>query len=184
MAKQSAKSPRPFGRWQLRIGKQQYRIRLPDEAVEIIPWLKAEVGFSVECQGFLGTYGQVQIAPSAPGAEITARLNSELATAAFDPQGASTDLSQFVRFAATTWPLRFSFELPADRDAGRFTLYLKTEMADQRILPQRQEELVVFAAGSLVELWKPVEWLQNVKAVRADLERVIGSAAKELEELL
>src|ERR1700731_2772281 len=150
MAKLPTKSPpRLFGSWRLRIEKKQYRFRLPEEAVEIIPWLKAEGGSSVECQGFLGTYGQVQIALSAPGAEITARLNSDLATAAFDPQRASTDLSQLVRFAGATWPLRFSFDSPADRDAGRFTLYLKTEMADDRILPQHHEELVMFAAGSL-----------------------------------
>jgi hypothetical protein len=184
MARQSTKPPRPFGRWQLTIEKAQYRFRLPDEAAKIIPWLKAEVGFSVECQGFLGTYGQVQITPSAPSAEITARLNSEAATAAFDPKATLTDLTQLIRFAATIWPLRFSFEQPTDHPAGKFRLYLRTEMADQGILPQCGEELVIFAAASVVELWKPAEWLQNVKAVRADLERTIGSAARELEELL
>jgi hypothetical protein len=61
---------------------------------------------------------------------------------------------------------------------------LKTELADQHILPQPHEEPVMFVAGSLVELWKPADWLQNVRAIRADLERVIGSASRELEELI
>jgi hypothetical protein len=184
MASKSDAPPKLFGRWQLVIGKAQYRIRLPDEAAKLIPWLKWEAGFSLDAQGFLGAQGQVQIASSVPGTEIIDRLNSQMVAAAFDPRGSPTQLAQLIRFSATTWPLRFSFELAADRPAGRFTLYLRREMADQHILPENQQELTMFIAGSLVELWKPADWLANIQATREYLERVIGAAANEIDELL
>lgn len=184
MSSRPTESPRPFRRWKLAIEKAQYRFRLPDEAAKIIPWLKPEVGFSIECEAFLGTYGQVQITAASPTAGIAARLTSEIVTAAFEPKATLTDLTQLIRFAGAIWPLRFSFEQPADHPTGKFRLYLSTEMSDEGILPGCGEELVIFAAASLVELWKPGDWIQNVRAIRADLERIIGAAAHELEELL
>jgi hypothetical protein len=171
-------------RWLIKIVKDEYRIRIPLEIADIVDWLKAEEEFSIQCAAFLGAYEEVQIASSVPGAETLNELSSELAGAAFRPQNSSTPVTQLARFVSTAWSVRCSFELPKNRHAkGRFTLYLPTELADLGILPPSNERIMAFAAGSFIELWKPDAWLQNVRSVRADLERMIGSATEQLEEL-
>jgi len=60
----------------IRTVERQYRIRLPEDAVAAIPWLDAKqtkIGV-----GFIGAFGQLQIAPEALETTVTQQLNTAL----------------------------------------------------------------------------------------------------------
>lgn len=152
--------------------ESQYRIRIGSEIAEIVPWLKAEKGFQASCTAFIGPDAQLRIAQSYPGAEVEASLISS--PLPFDQN--SGHRVKLARFAATTWPLTFSFE----ESGNRFTLVLPKEPRELAIIPTAGA-VVVFALGDLVELWNATEWVKYVQAASADIQNLISNATEEME---
>lgn len=165
----------PYRFW-LKTIQEQYRVRIGGEIAEVVPWLKAEKGFKATCGGFIGAAGQFQIAIRSLGSEVVASLEASLRATPAHAEESSSSWARFARFTSMTWELTCSFE----EGTGRFSLVLPKEPRDLGILPE-SGQIVVFAAGAVVELWKPAEWLEHGRAAHSDIKTLITETTNELK---
>jgi hypothetical protein len=163
-------------RFWLKTIETQHRVRVGSELAELLPWVNPDSESQTNCFGFLGAYGQLQIAPALPGALLRTKIDDSLSERAAKPEESSMEWARFARFTATAWPLVISFE----KAANRFSLVLPKEPRDMGLVPSNGQ-IVVVAIRGMLELWMPEKLISHVQATSSTIETVMSLAADELE---
>lgn len=153
---------------------EQFRVRIPAEAAEVVPWLKATAGFQTEAVGFLGPHGQFMISNELPGATTVAAIQQTLARTEMLPVEAASTWAKFARFTAMSWPVNFSFE-----KTGRFAFGFPEDPRELEILSPTGR-VAVYAVNRVLEVWKMDAWFTHVRTAAEDITQVIATAEAEL----
>jgi len=154
--------------------EEQNRLRLPAALADVLSWLPPEARVT-ECVGLVGPFGGVVIAPPerVPGHE---RILKHIQRRPLTFGQITSPLADYARLAACTW--RFSLS----REQTRYTLVLLEEPRKLHLLPRPGEFAYVFASGELLEVWPAPEWLEHVRRLARDMERVRVEALEEIGE--
>lgn len=165
----------PFQIWVLTV-ERQHRIRLSEDAVTAIPWLNPKQ--TTNGLGFMGAFGQLQIAPEPMETAFAQQLTAALESAPADASEASAPWMDFARFAATRWPITFVCE----QGRKRMTFVLPKEARDLGLVPGSGSSAVVFVSGNVVEVWKGPDWVAHLRQLRRELDAVTDNAADALAQ--
>lgn len=102
------------------------------------------------------------------------KLIKKLSPQQFRRNAAGSELSDYARYASTSWSLTLSVE------ANRRALYLPEEARKLRLVPSGGELAAVFAAGEILEVWTVPDWIAHLRAVGRNVGRLEETALREL----
>lgn len=164
-----------------KVQKQRNRtyVYLPTAVVRIVPWIAGREDFPIACHLWRGAAGGIQVDASLSQAQTAAR--DYLQQRPPHARHASSQWMHLVRFMAGAWsskitaPSQPKLEIPAEVEQSGLLSF---------------DELVVFAAGSVLELWSRSDWnayltaAPGIDAVRRGLEQTPFTALVREEEPL
>lgn len=162
--------------WRLRaikVNPEQPRIRLPKTLSSAVPWLSA-LDKDVPSLATVGAKGGIMISPNSALSART-RIAKELSVKQLNRRAIGSELLDYVRHCAAGWPLTISVE------ASRHTLHLPDEARKLGLVPGSGERAIVFAAGEILEVWVPSEFLTYLRGVSGSIGRLEEVVLQELD---
>jgi hypothetical protein len=151
---------------------KEERIRLPKHFTQGIAWL-ADQNNDVSAKAIVGNEGGIRIAPSF---EVLRRIQDSLK----DPLTVKIDettgpaIAALARYYDSVWDMKFGFE------PSRFSLSLPEELRDIGLLPSHPQKAVVWSHGSILEIWKEVDWVIYLQKIGSNINEYLKLANHEL----
>jgi len=156
--------------------ERQNRLRLSEEATRSVRFLKP--GQETICKAFLGSAGQLQIAPEIVSLAVTEEINTALTQMPARPEEAVAPWMDIARFSATVWLVKFQPE-PGRK---RLTVVLPREARKLGIVPNTGGVAVFFVSGDVVEIWRHDRWVEHNAKARSDLDEIAEAVPDSLSE--
>lgn len=158
--------PDSFRIWVLTV-QDQHRVRFfREEAASCLPWLNNQAS-PIRCIGTVGAAGGLLVSPEGAVPQMDEwrqALDESLRERPFSTTELSSRWLELTRYFATAWPLTIHREaLAGERE--RLSLQLPEEIRTAGIVPSATAPVVLFAAGSILEVWPLQAWLEHVRAV-------------------
>jgi hypothetical protein len=159
--------------WPLKV-EAQNRLRLPATLGDVLSWLDPDAPV-IECVGLVGPFGGVVIAPPerVPNHE---RILKHIQRTPLTVAQITSRLANYARLAACSWQFSLS------REQNRYCLTLREEPRKLGLLPGPGEFAYVFASGELLEVWPAGQWLEHIRSLARDRERLGLEALEEIRE--
>ena len=165
------------GPWQSQILKvdERARLRLPRQLATAVSWL-ASSHEDVSCLAMVGLKGGIVLCPLAL---LAARLElmTGLSSDQFRRTAAGSEILDYARYAATSWPVTISFEAKS----SRYAFYLPEGARKLGLVPNNGERAVVFAAGEILEVWTAPDWIAYLRRVGGNIGRLEQAILQELQ---
>jgi hypothetical protein len=104
----------------------------------------------------------------APGAVLKRHetILARLSRANFSREERSQEVTEYARFSATRWTVSLL------REQSRYSLTLPEEPRKLGLAPSRGRRAAIFVAGQILEVWPAEKWLDHVRELAADLDRL------------
>jgi hypothetical protein len=153
---------RPFNVFFPQVDRQQ-RIRLHSSIGSIVPWLSGTEKH-IECFARVGSKGGLVIAP-----EGVLKNHEKVLThisKVLSPEETPHEVTEYLRFSATRW------EVTLLREQSRYSLTLPEEPRKLDLVPSTGSRAAIFVAGEIMELWRAEKWLDHVRELASDLDRL------------
>jgi hypothetical protein len=154
---------RPFNVFFPQVDRQQ-RIRLHSSIGSIVPWLSGTEKH-IECFAHLGSKGGLVIAPEGV-LKNHEKVLARISKVHFSPEETPHEVTEYLRFSATRW------EVTLLREQSRYSLTLPEEPRKLDLVPSTGSRAAIFVAGEIIELWKAEKWLDHVRELGSDLDRL------------
>jgi hypothetical protein len=148
---------------------EETRIRLTDKelwAGQLVPWLKGE---TVQRAGVLSRRGGVMVLDPA---EVEAAVKRFRESGELGQEEAGAARADVARYLGTRWLLTFKFE-PKKSGQSVYTVTIPPGAKKLGLLPGDGGAAVVFASGSLFELWHGDRWAAYLKALDLSVEQIL-----------
>lgn len=143
------------------------RVRIPDEACEIVPWLRDRPADSppFECRALRGAEGGIQIVTlNGPLGTLYQEKQERIRSDPPKDNESNHDYMKTVRWLAGSWPLSM------ERHGKAFRFYVPRGINTLKLF--KSDLLVCFAAGSVLELWDSAEWDATLRRTAAERDKL------------
>lgn len=155
------------------------RVRIPTEVIEALSWLplSKKGDGSIPCIAVRGPEGGIQI-DRADGELSQRRIELLAKLRERKPSALESGLKAvaLARLYGDAWEI----SLQADSSHHRFVV--PAELLDSGILGKDPKEVVVFAAGEILEIWGCAEWDAHLGRTASDAAELHRAAARELRQ--
>lgn len=84
----------------------------------------------------------------------------------FSAEETPHEVTEYLRFSATRW------EVTLLREQSRYSLTLPEEPRKLDLVPSTGGRAAIFVAGEIMELWRAEKWLDHVRELASDLDRL------------
>ncbi len=155
--------------------ERQHRLRIPDAAKLVIPWLSSSPG-SMKCVAFVGPVGGVVLANEKRLEALSKLVQGHVKSRQVRVADAGTSWVALGRYLATSWTVTIGVE------SNRFTLTLPEEARKLGLAPSAGQVAVVFALDGLLEVWPANAWLAHVRSSAESIDELRQAVINSLEE--
>lgn len=148
---------------------EETRLRLTDKELwggQLVPWL---VGETVQRVGVVSRRGGILVLDPA---EVDSAVHRLRESGDLSLREAGTRRADAARYLGTRWLLTFKFELKRSGQAS-YTVALPSGARKLGILPSHGETGIVFASGSLFELWHGDAWTAYLASLGFSVEQIL-----------
>ncbi len=143
------------------VGKQE-RISIPESIVRVVPWIREteDNPYPIHCFAIPGAAGGIQVIPASGALEaLRAEAREFLLKGPPEDNEATKEWMHLVRLLAGGWSSKITVprapKLQIPKDCGVLCFEHRTQ-------------LVVFASGSILEIWNRQAWNSYLAAVTAN----------------
>ena len=159
---QKTARPAPFAGYYLLV-ESQHRIRLPRSIGLIVRWLRRPPN-STDCVATISYEGSLRLWPAdgelnSIHKALVTNLDSKIASG---NELLDEDL-EIARLMSSIWPVCICGE------PSRYSFVLPEPARKLGIAPSKGELAVVFAAPSILEIWRPADWIARIRGTAEKL---------------